>query len=61
MAFLVNWMFRRRDKFDGPFFGGKRGRERRYGGGLIFGIVIGLRIWRGGGIHMGGLIYRGTY
>ena len=41
-------MFRRRDKFDGPFFGGKRGRERRYGGGLIFGIVIGLRIWGGG-------------
>lgn len=42
--------------------GGRGGGSVDTGGGLIFGIVIGLRIWgEGGGIHMGGLIYRGTY
>ena len=37
-------MFRRLDKFNGPIFGG--GEQRiNGGGGLIFGMLIGLHIW----------------
>ena len=42
MTFLVNLMFSRLDKFDGPII------EEAYiqgGGGLIFGKLIGLHIW----------------
>ena len=50
VTFLVNLMFSRLDKFNGPMFGG-----RRIYGGLIFGILIGLHIWgeyiRGGRIN----------
>ena len=51
MAFLVNLVFRRLDKFDGPTFGG-----RMYGG-LVFGMLLGLHIcgayMRGEGVLMG--------
>ena len=57
-------MFRRLDKFDGPIFGGGGGGGRRegwryiyQGGGLIFGMLIGLHIC--GAYIRGGFIYGG--
>ena len=56
-------MFRRLDKFDGPIFGGGGGGRRegwRYiyqGGGVIFGMLIGLHIC--GAYIRGGFIYGG--
>ena len=43
MAFLVNWMFWRHDKFDGPIFGGKGGGSIGTGG-LLFKMLIGLHV-----------------
>ena len=51
----VNLIFHRLDKFDGPIFGGGRGRIY---GGLIFGMLIGLHIL--GGVYSRGLIYGGV-
>ena len=42
MTFLVNLMFSRLDKCDGPII---EGAYIRGGGGLIFGMLIGLHIW----------------
>ena len=54
VTFLVNLMFRRLDKFDGPIFGWGWGwRRGRICGGCIFGMFIGLHIW--------GRIFRGAY
>ena len=41
VTFLVNLMFSRLDKFDGPIFG----RCMYDGGRLILGMLIGLHIW----------------
>ena len=54
MTFLVYFKFRRRDKFDGPIFGGRIYK----GGGVIFGILIGLHIL---GVYSGEAYIRGTY
>ena len=59
MTFLVNLMFRRLGKSDGPICGGEGSLgEGIYigGGGLIFGMLIVLHIW---GCLSGGLIYGG--
>ena len=49
-------MFRRLDKFDGHIFG-EEGDVYTGGGGVIFGMLIGLHIWgayiRGGGLYTG--------
>ena len=56
MTFLVNLMFSRLDKFDGPILGWVVGGV--YRGGLIFGMLIDLDIWwtyiRGGGTYIRG-------
>ena len=52
MTFLVNLMFGRIDKFDGPIFGG---RAYMRGGELIFEMLIGLHIW-GANVIYGGRI-----
>ena len=44
LQFLVNLMFRRLGKFDGPIFR-ERGGKRHIYGGLVFGMSIGLHIW----------------
>ena len=55
MTFLANLMFCRLDNFDGPIFGS--GGKGGYMGGLMFGMLIRLRIC---GAHIrGGLIYGG--
>ena len=51
VTILVNLMFRRLDKFDGPIFGEGGGIY----GGFIFGLLIGLHI-RGRGRIFGGRI-----
>ena len=43
MGFLINLMFSRLDKFDGPMFEGAY-RPMGRGGGLIFEMLIGLHI-----------------
>ena len=60
MTFLVNMMFRRLDKFDGPIFGGwLEGAGVRIYGGLIFGMLIGLHVW--GHIYIRGGVLTGFY
>ena len=58
MTFLINLMFSRLEKFDGPIF------EVVYiwqgGGGGIFGVLIGLDIW-GGGVYICKGLYMGVY
>ena len=46
MKFLINMMFSRLNKLDGPIFEGVyiRGGGEGGGGGLIFGMLIGLDI-----------------
>ena len=50
-------MFGRLDKFNGPIF---RGAYIGGGGGLVFGMLIGLNIcgciFGGGGVYMGGIL-----
>ena len=65
MRFLVNLMFRRLDKLDGPIFG--RAYIRGWGGGgvqLIFGMLFVLHI-RGtyirGAAYTGGGVLTGFY
>ena len=52
--FLVNLMFCRLGKFDGPIFR-ERGGKRDIYGGLVFGMSIGLHIW-GRGVYSGGIL-----
>ena len=52
--FLVNLVFHRLGKFDGPIFR-ERGGKRHIYGGLVFEMSIGLQIW-GRGVYSAGIL-----
>ena len=58
---LINLMFSRLDKFNWPIFERAYIRKRQGGGGLIFGMLIGLYTWGHIFVYSGGLIYGELY